>query len=63
MYWLEEEDFLDCRSRDGYNKNRNPKEKFIHIFGNNLQIRPIWAIKITNGTTLSGELSYEPYYT
>ena len=45
---------LDCRV--GMVRNRNPKGKFFHIFGNNLKIRPIRQIKKTNGTTPGGDL-------
>ena len=42
--------------------NRNPKGKFFHIFGNNLQIRPDKGIKIRDGTTPHGNLSYDTFF-
>ena len=42
--------------------NRNPRANFFHIFGNNLKIRPVRAIKIRGGTTLHGDLSYDTLF-
>ena len=35
---------------------------FFHIFGNNLKIRPVRAIKISDGTTPHGDLSYDIWH-
>ena len=43
-------------------RNRNPKGKFFDILGNKLKIRPIRQIKIANGTTRGGDLSYESLF-
>ena len=42
--------------------NRNPKGNFFHIFGNNLKIRPLRPIKISDGTTPHGDLSYDTLF-
>ena len=42
--------------------NRNPKGKFFHIFANNLKIRPVRQIKIRDGTTPHGDLSYDTLF-
>ena len=42
--------------------NRNPKGNFFHIFGNNLKIRPVRPIKISDGTTPHGDLSYDTLF-
>ena len=55
MYWLKEHDFHNCRNgafvgsaEVGMVRNRNAKGKFFsfHIFGNNLKVRPVRAIKL-----------------
>ena len=42
--------------------NRNPKGNFFHIFGNNLKIRPVRPIKISDGTSPHGDLSYDTLF-
>ena len=40
------------------------RANFVHIFGNDLKIRPVRPIKITDGTTQSphGDLSYNTLF-
>ena len=43
-------------------RNRNPKSKFFHIFGDNLKIRPVRTIKISGRTTPHGDLSCDTLF-
>ena len=70
MYWLKEQDFCECRNGafvGSANSIRRfsieiQRAKFFDIFGNNLKIRPVRPIKISDGTTPHGDLSYDTLF-
>ena len=74
MYWLKEQDFRECRNgafvgsanstrqRWGCFSMEIQRANFFHIFGNNLKIRAVRPIKISDGTTPHGDLSYDTLF-
>ena len=75
MYWLKEQDFRECRNGAFVGSANSTRQRwggfsieiqrahFFHIFGNKLKIRPVRPIKISDGTTPHGDLSYDTLFT